>query len=99
MLRRQAARYHCPDCGKTLANCGLDLVSGSDAEAVVRITCPHCEASHLVAVQAATVTAEPPPSVRDEPLPGRAPLTADDVLDARLALADHRGDLLSLLSK
>jgi predicted RNA-binding Zn-ribbon protein involved in translation (DUF1610 family) len=98
VLRRQASHYQCPDCGQSLANCQLELVSASDLASVVRVTCGHCEASRLVGVQAAGAAADSVP-VRDEPVSSGPAITADDVLDARLALADHQGDLQSLLAK
>jgi len=98
VLRRQAGRFQCPDCGQSLADCRLDLVSASEAEAVVRITCSHCESGRLVAVQAAAPTVETAP-VRDQPVSSESAITADEVLDVRLALADHQGDLLGLLPR
>jgi hypothetical protein len=96
VLRSQAGRYPCPRCGQSLADCGLELVSDSDAGAVVRVSCAHCEMTQLVGLQAATPDADRV-AVLDQPIGGDPPISADDVLDVRLALADHRGDLKSLL--
>ncbi len=98
VLRRQAARYQCPSCGQTLADCELDLVSSTDHESVVRITCSQCEASRLVVVQAAAWVGESVP-VLDQPLSDDPAIGVDDVLDVRLALAGHAGDLKSLLTR
>jgi len=98
LLRRQAARYQCPSCGQSLADCELDLVSSTDHESVVRITCGQCEASRLVVVQAAAWVGESVP-VLDQPLSGDPAIGVDDVLDVRLALAGHAGDLKSLLTR
>ncbi len=98
VLRRQAARYQCPSCGQTLAECELDLVSSTDHESVVRITCGQCEASRLVVVQAAAWVGESVP-VLDQPLSDDPAIDVDDVLDVRLALAGHAGDLKSLLTR
>lgn len=97
VLRRQAGHYECPNCGQSLADCRLDMVSASDLEAVVRITCRHCETSRLVAVQALAPATDVVP-VRDQPVSSQPVITADDVLDVRLALAGHQGDLASLLT-
>ncbi len=97
-LRRQAARYQCPSCGESLADCELDLVSSTDLESVVRITCGQCEASRLVVVQAAAWVGESVPVV-DQPLSADPAIGVDDVLDVRLALAGHSGDLKSLLAR
>lgn len=96
VLRSQAGRYPCPRCGQSLADCGLELVSDSDAGAVVRVSCAHCEMTQLVGLQQATPDADPV-TILDQPIGGEPPISADDVLDVRLALADHRGDLTSLL--
>lgn len=98
VLRRQAARYQCPSCGQSLADCELDLVSSTDHESVVRITCGHCEARRLVVVQAAAWVGESVP-VLDQPLSDDPAIGVDDVLDVRLALAGHAGDLKSLLTR
>lgn len=96
VLRRQAGRYQCPSCGESLADCELDLVSANDAEAVVRITCAHCQTSRLVEVQTVTSVVAPVP-VRDQAITSDPAITGDDVLDVRLALAGHQGDLKSLV--
>lgn len=98
VLRRQAARYQCPSCGQSLADCGLDLVSATDLEAVVTLTCGHCQASRLVVVQAAASVGNSVP-VLDQPISGDPAIGVDEVLDVRLALAGHAGDLKSLLPK
>ncbi len=98
VLRRQAARYQCPSCGQSLADCGLDLVSATDLEAVVSITCGHCEASRLVVVQTAVPVGSSLP-VLDQPISGDPAIGVDEVLDVRLALAGHAGDLKGLLTR
>jgi hypothetical protein len=95
VLRRQAGRYPCPSCGQSLADCGLELVSDSDAVAVVRVTCAHCEMTQLVGVQVAPATK--PAALWDQPIGSEPPISGDEVLDVRLALAEHRGDLKSLI--
>lgn len=94
VLRRQAARYQCPSCGQSLRDCELDLVSSTDHESVVRITCGHCEAIRLVVVQVGDSV-----PVLDQPLSDDPAIGVDDVLDVRLALAGHAGDLKSLLTR
>ena len=98
VLRRQAARYQCPSCGHSLADCELTLVSATDLEAVVSIACGHCENSRLVVVQAAASVAQSVP-VLDQPISGDRAIGVDEVLDVRLALAGHTGDLKSLLTR
>ena len=99
ILRRQAGRFQCPQCGKSLADSELEMVAQHDAQSLVKVTCVHCQDTRLIAVAIATETDDPPViDVRDEPAAelGRA-ISADEVLDARLALAGFDGDLKSLL--
>jgi predicted RNA-binding Zn-ribbon protein involved in translation (DUF1610 family) len=98
LLRRQASRFHCPKCGETMADCGLEMVAATDSESLIRVTCTHCQDTRMIAVQVQgpeeTVAR---PSVLDEPQ-GEAPaISTDEVLDVRLVLAQHQGDLTSLL--
>jgi hypothetical protein len=97
VLRNQAGRYECPTCGQSLADCQLDLISAAESEAIVQITCAHCQASRLVEVQTVASGVERVP-VLDQAITSDPAITADDVLDVRLALAGHRGDLTSLLA-
>ena len=99
ILRRQAGRFQCPKCGETLANCQLEMVAQQEDQTLVKVTCAHCQDTRLIAVAlAAETTAAPAIEVRDQPADGLgAPINADDVLDARLALAGYEGDLAGLL--
>ena len=98
MLRRQASRFHCPKCGQTMADCGLEMIAHTDAESLVRVTCVHCQDTRMIAVQVQgpeeTVAR---PSVLDEPTGERPVVSTDEILDVRLSLREHAGDLKSLL--
>ena len=97
VLRRQASRLLCPNCGKTLADCRLELVGQTGDDSVVRVTCGHCNAEQLVGVTQAPV-AVATPSVRDQRVdPQLPPINRDEVLDAKLALAAYVGDLRGIL--
>lgn len=100
ILRRQAGRFQCPKCGESLADCQLEMVAHADEQSLVKVTCAHCQDTRMIAVAVAAETepAAPVIEVRDQPIDelGR-PITTDDVLDARLALAAFDGDLASLL--
>jgi hypothetical protein len=100
ILRRQAGRFQCPKCGESLANCELEMVARAEEQTLVKVTCAHCRDARLIAVAVATETEPETPVIdlRDEPADELGPpITADDVLDARLALAGFDGDLNSLL--
>ena len=100
ILRRQAGRFQCPKCGQSLADCELEMVTHHDDQSLVKVTCAHCKDTRLIAVAFAAETEPEAPVIdlRDQP-PDElgAPINADEVLDARLALAGHEGDLASLL--
>jgi hypothetical protein len=99
ILRRQAGRFQCPKCGESLADCQLEMVAHQDDQSLVKVTCAHCQDMRVIAVAVASeVEAAPVIEVRDQPVEELgAPITNDDVLDARLALARFEGDLASLL--
>lgn len=99
LLRRQAGRFQCPKCGQSLADCELEMVAHQDDQSVVKVTCAHCQDIRLIAVAVAAETETAPViEVRDQPVDDLgAPITADDVLDARLVLAGYEGDLSGLL--
>jgi hypothetical protein len=101
ILRRQAGRFQCPKCGESLADCQLEMVAHHDDQSLVKVTCAHCQDIRVIAVAFAAEAEAAPPliDVRDQPTDELgAPITADDVLDVRLALAGHEGDLAALLS-
>ncbi len=100
ILRRQAGRFQCPKCGQSLAECELEMVTHHDDQSLVKVTCAHCKDTRLIAVAFADETdAEAPViDVRDQPSDELgAPINTDEVLDARLVLTGHEGDLTSLL--
>ena len=100
ILRRQAGRFQCPKCGRSLADCQLEMVTHHDDQSLVKVTCAHCQDTRVIAVAfaAETETEAPVIDVRDEPTADLGvSICADDVLDVRLALAGHAGDLESLL--
>jgi hypothetical protein len=100
ILRRQAGRFQCPKCGESLADCQLEMVAHQDDQSLVKVTCAHCQDMRMIAVAiAAEAETAPMIEVRDQPAEELgAPITTDDVLDARLALAAYEGDLAGLLA-
>ena len=100
ILRRQAGRFQCPKCGESLADCQLEMVAHADEQSLVKVTCGHCQDTRMIAVAIATETEAQAPviEIRDQPVDDLGgPITTDDVLDARLALAGFDGDLAGLL--
>jgi hypothetical protein len=76
------------------------MVAHADEQSLVKVTCAHCQDTRMIAVAVGTDTEPQVPviEVRDQPIDELGgPITTDDVLDARLALAAYEGDLASLL--
>lgn len=98
ILRRQAGRFQCPKCGQSLADCELEMIAQHDEQSLVKVTCAHCKDTRMIAVAiAAEAGAQVIDDVRDEPIEELgAPISTDEVLDARLALAHFNGDLAAL---
>lgn len=98
ILRRQAGRFQCPKCGESLANCELEMIAQHDEQSLVKVTCGHCRDTRLIAVALASEAEAPVIDVRDQPAEELgAPISSDEVLDARLTLADFSGDLKRLI--
>jgi hypothetical protein len=99
ILRRQAGRFQCPKCSQSLADCQLEMVAQQNDQSLVKVTCAHCQDTRLIAVAlAAEAPSAPVIEVRDQPAEELgSPITSDDVLDVRLALAEYDGDLAGLL--
>jgi hypothetical protein len=100
LLRRQASRFQCAQCGESLADCQLEMVAHADDQSLVKVTCAHCQDTRMIAVAVAAEVEPQAPviEVRDQPIDELGgPITTDDVLDARLALAGFDGDLAALL--
>src|ERR1700737_2905535 len=94
ILRRQAGRFQCPKCGESLADCQLEMVAHQDDQSLVKVTCAHCQDVRGIAVAiAAEVETAPVIEVRDQSVDDLgAPITTDDVLDARLGPAGYGGE-------
>ena len=100
ILRRQAGRFQCPKCGKSMVDCGLEMVAQHDEQSLVKVTCAHCQDSRLIAVAVATEAEPKAPAVdyRDQASDDLGPaISTDDVLDVKLALSAFDGDLTTLL--
>lgn len=82
-----------------MANCQLEMLARTDAESLVKVTCAHCQDTRMIAVQVQTPEETVPRiDVRDEALRADPGISSDDILDVRLAMRQHQGDLKSLLT-
>ena len=102
LLRSQARKYRCPVCGESMADCDIALLVQAGNQALVRVTCSHCNDANLlkIVIQAGDGDEEhvhPEPFNEDGQAVDAPPLGVDDVLDAKLALDAWDGDISSLI--
>ncbi len=98
MLRREASRFQCPNCGKSLRDCRVEVTAHTSQTTLVRITCANCGEAQIVAAALAAEVTPTQTAARDEPIDPSSPAVGvDEVLDARLCIRDHQGDLKSLI--
>jgi len=106
LLRSQASRYRCPECGHSMADCGIEILEQQGNHAKVRITCSSCHDENMLQIvlqgEAAAALARPRrPPLFDEPRPNLAaePIAADEVLEVHSVLEGWDGDVSSLLGE
>jgi hypothetical protein len=105
LLRSQARKYRCPECGHTMADCGIEILVQQGNQALVRVTCTGCKDENLLKIVLQTEALEehaerrPRQPAIDEGLPEAAhPIEVDEVLDLHATLASWDGDLRTLVS-
>jgi hypothetical protein len=105
-LREQAKGYDCNVCGQNHSKSDIRVLGRLESAWIVRVTCGRCQTSFklLVVVDealAAVAEAKPAASAtaarraRDR----RAPVSADEVLDAHEFLRTYGGDLKALFKR
>lgn len=98
ILRSHARQYRCPVCQESMADCGLSVLLQKGNEALVRVTCAECHDENLLQVVLQEGPAEAPRRLVDEGGEAPAePIASDELLDLHNLLAEHDGDLVSLL--
>jgi hypothetical protein len=112
LLRSQARRYRCAACGKSMADCDINILAQQGNRALVRVTCTSCSDENLLQIvfqgegegEAETDEAAPAAQLRrrrptiDEGRPEvGAPISSDELLDLHSLLRDHSGDLRELV--
>jgi hypothetical protein len=50
LLRSQAKRYRCSACGKSLADCDINILAQQGNRALVRVTCTSCNDENLLQI-------------------------------------------------
>jgi hypothetical protein len=108
LLRSQARRYRCAACGKSMADCDINILAQQGNRALVRVTCTSCSDENLLQIvfqgEAETDEAAPAAQLRrrrptiDEGRPEVGePISSDELLDLHSLLQDHSGDLRELV--
>lgn len=50
LLRSQAKRYRCAACGKSMADCDINILAQQGNRALVRVTCTSCSDENLLQI-------------------------------------------------
>ena len=105
LLRSQARKYRCPECGHSMADCGIEILVQQGNQALVRVTCTGCKDENLLKIVLQTealdqLVEQPREPLVDEGLPAvTEPIAADEVLDLHSVLDGWDGDFRSLVSQ
>ena len=104
-LREQAKGYDCNVCGQNHSKSDIRVLGRLESAWIVRVTCSRCQTSFKLLVvvdDALAAVAESKPATtagarrtRDR----RAPVSADEVLDAHEFLRTYAGDLKALFKR
>jgi hypothetical protein len=112
LLRSQAKRYRCAQCGKSMADCDINILAQQGNRALVRVTCTSCSDENLLQIvfqgegeAEGEVAAPAAPARRRRRAPtideGRPeapePISSDELLDLHELLRDHSGDFRQLV--
>ena len=111
LLRSQAKRYRCAACGKSMADCDINILAQQGNRALVRVTCTSCSDENLLQIVfqseglteedgAAAPAAQPRrrrPTI-DEGRPEVSdPISSDELLDLHNLLDHHEGGFTELV--
>lgn len=87
----------CWSCGATYGAEGLTLLAGRDDCYFVSSHCPSCQRKAVGVVMVRPMTQAPIHTPFGKAASFADVICADDVIDAHLLLAQHTGDILSLI--
>lgn len=111
LLRSQAKRYRCAACGKSMADCDINILAQQGNRALVRVTCTSCNDENLLQIvfqseglteEEGEAPAEAQPRRRrptiDEGRPDAPePISADELLDLHNMLDQFEGGFRELI--
>ncbi len=104
LLRSQARKYRCVQCGESMAECGINVLAQQGNRALVRVTCRSCNDENLLQIIFQTEAEAPDaavtaPSVDEGGERVVAPISGDEILELHEILAGHAGPLTELLAR
>lgn len=111
LLRSQAKRYRCSACGKSMADCDINILAQQGNRALVRVTCTSCNDENLLQIvfqseglaeaDGEAVPAAQPrrrrPTIDEGRPEGAEPISADELLDLHNFLDRHEGGFRELV--
>lgn len=102
ILREQAKGYSCNVCGTNHSRSEIKVLGRLESAWIVRVTCSRCQTSFKLLViapdEAMATLPERRPTAR-RAAERKAPVSADEVLDAHEILEDYRGDIKALFRR
>lgn len=103
LLRSQAKRYRCTSCGKSMADCGINVLAQQGNRALVRVTCHACNDENLLQIIFQTdedaVKTRRVPAI-DEGYPQHdGEINADEVLELHQLLQEDNVTFTELLAR
>jgi DNA-directed RNA polymerase subunit RPC12/RpoP len=110
LLRSQARRYRCAACGKSMADCDINILAQQGNRALVRVTCTACSDENLLQIvfqgEGEAEADENAPAAQprrrrptiDEGRPEvPEPISSDELLDLHSMLRDFSGGFRELV--
>jgi hypothetical protein len=102
-IRDRARFYNCPVCGRSLKGCDIQVLSHEEERFHLQVTCAQCQVTFVVVLAIAGGGVEEIESVESagvlEAVPGREPISVDEILDLHVFLKSFQGTLKELINQ
>jgi len=105
LLRSQAKRYKCVQCGESMADCRINVLAQQGNRALVRVTCTACNDENLLQIIFQTegdpgrTARRPRPTPAEEHSTEAPPITTDEILELHELLDGHAAGFKELLAR
>jgi hypothetical protein len=104
LLRSQAKRYKCVQCGESMADCRINVLAQQGNRALVRVTCTACNDENLLQIIFQTEgdlgrAGKPRPVLDEGHRRDAPPITSDEVLEVHELLDGHAAGFKELLTR